>query len=106
MTDAPSPETPAREKRGDKPCLDSETLMKIAIERYGAFPEWQGPVATAMRQHQMAQVQLMLDAINKVLDMTKMQYVIDLEVQLAAANWKIAMIQQAVNEFAARTDTP
>ena len=92
---ARSSETLAR-----KICLDSETLMKIAIERYGAFPEWQGPVATAMRQHQMAQVQLMLDAIRKVTDATKMQYVIDLEVQLAAANWKIAMIQQAVNDFA------
>lgn len=103
---APSSETPAREKRGDKLCLDSETLMKIAIDRYCAFPEWQGSVATAMRQHQMAQVQLMLDATRKVTDATKIKYVIDLEVQLAAANWKIAIIQQAVKEFAARADTP
>ena len=99
MSDAPSFTFSAREKRGDNPCLDSETLMKIAIERYGEIP-WEGPVATAMRQHQMAQVQLMIDAIRKVTDATKMQYVIDLEVQLAAANWKIAMIQQAVSDFA------
>ena len=99
MSDAPSFTFSAREKRGDKPCLDSETLMKIAIERYGEIP-WEGPVATAMRQHRMAQAQLMFDAISKVLDMTKMQYVIDLERQVAEANWKLAMIQQAVNEFA------
>ena len=99
MTDAPSFTFSAREKRGDKPCLDSETLMKIAIERFGEIP-WEGPVATAMRQHRMAQAQLMFDAISKVLDMTKMQYVINLERQVAEANWKLAMIQQAVNEFA------
>ena len=89
----------AREKRGDKPCLDSETLMKIANQRYNVIP-WEGPVATAMRQHRMAQVQLMFDAISKVMDMTKLEYVINLEQQLAEANWKIGMIQQAVNEFA------
>lgn len=89
----------AREKRGDKPCLDSETLMKIANERYGVIP-WEGPAATAMRQHRMAQAQLMFDAISKVMDMTKLEYVINLEQQVAEANWKIGMIQQAVNEFA------
>jgi hypothetical protein len=99
MSEKPDFTFSAREKRGDKPCLDSETLMKIANERYGVIA-WEGPVATAMRQHRMAQVQLMLDAISKVLDMTKMQYVIDLEQQVAEANWKIAMIQQAVNDFA------
>jgi len=76
MSDAPSFTFSAREKRGDKPCLDSETLMKIAV------------------------AQLMFDAISKVVDMTKMQYVIDLERQLAEANWKLAMIQQAVSDFA------
>lgn len=106
MTDAPSFTFSAREKRGDKPCLDSETLLKIAIARYGTGPEWQGPVATAIRAHRMAQVQLMLDAISEVMDMTKMKYVIDLERQLAEANWKIAMIQQAVNEFAGEKGAP
>lgn len=101
MTDAPSFTFSARQKRGDKPCLDSETLLKIAIERYGTEPSWQGPVATAMRQHRMAQVQLMIDAINKVVSDkgAALQYVISLEQQLAEANWRIAMIQQAVNEF-------
>jgi hypothetical protein len=101
MSEKPDFTFSAREKRGDKPCADSELLMKIAVARWGDPPPWQGNVATAVMNHRAAQVQLMLDAIETVVpDMaTAIQYAVRLEQQLAESNFALALIQQSVKDI-------
>jgi hypothetical protein len=101
MSDKPDFTFSAREKRGDKPCEDYDLLMKIAVARYGAEPQWTGPVATALMKHRTAQVQLMLDAIEKVLpDMAAaIQYAAQVDRQLTEARLALALIQQSVKEI-------
>ncbi len=101
MSEKPDFTFSAREKRGDKPCEDYDLLIKIAVARYGEEPQWTGPVAKSVMKHRTAQVQLMLDAIEKVLpDMaTAVQYAVRLEQQLAEANYKLALIQHVTKEI-------
>jgi hypothetical protein len=101
MSDEPTFTFSAREKRGDKPCADSDLLRKIAVARWGDPPPWQGNVATAVMKHRAAQVQLMLDAIEAVVpDMaTAIRYAVQMEQQLAESNLALALIQQSIKDI-------
>ena len=101
MSDDPAVTFPSSEKRGDNPCAHSDLLMKIAVARWGEPPLGQGPVATALMQHRIAQVQLMLDAIESVAPKMaiSIQYVVRVEQQLVERNLALALIQQSIKDI-------